>query len=165
MKYKGKAISGSSLLTIIGVICFATIVVTAVVVTSNALTFGGTTVNPASIVLTDSGGDTTSVTVGDPAVYNFNANVASALTSGATWTVNIQKTGIVVGDITSATININSAGAHAFGTFTVVDANNIHATYVPGTQAASPTIPCVVTIIYANTGAYVVSVTLTGNTA
>jgi hypothetical protein len=162
MKYKGKVVSGSSLLTILGVVCFATVIVSAVLITSNTLSFGSTNVTPASIVLMDSGPDTTSVVVGGPATYHFNANVATALTSGANYTVDIQGTGILPGAITNGTIWINGV-SHVLPAFYVVSSTHIASSWDPGTQASGATIPCIISITYATASTYTVSVTLKGN--
>lgn len=161
MKFRGKAISGTSLLTILGVLCFATVIVSAVVITSNTLSFPSTTVNsPGSIALTQTTAPGT-IILGNDAVYEFNANVQNSLT-GAVATVDIQKSGIAPSDITSASFQYNSGSVVSI-TFTAGAADHITASYTIGSQAVDATIPCIVTIHYATAGSYAVSVTVTGN--
>lgn len=161
MKYKGKAISGTSLLTILGVVCFASVIVSAVLITSGTLTFAGTTVTtPGNIALTDSGSDTTSVLAGNSAVYNFNANVGQAVT-GATITVTIAKTGISLADITSAKLTYDVGSATDLSSLTD-NGDTVTGTYTVGVQAVDATLPCIITIVYAAAGTYVVSAAMSG---
>ncbi|MGD1061073.1 MAG: hypothetical protein ABR879_06415 [Methanomassiliicoccales archaeon] len=160
MKYKGKVVSGSSLLTILGVVCFATVVVSAVLITSNTLSFAPTNVTTGAITLTDSGSDTTAVLAGNNAAYHFNANVADALT-GAVITVEIAKTGIALSDVTNATIRYNGAVTPTALVFSL-GTNVITATYTVGTQAISATLPCTISVTYATAGSYTVSATMSG---
>jgi hypothetical protein len=160
MKFHGKAISGTSLLTILGVLCFATVIVAAVSITSNTLTFANTSVsNPGTVTLTQTSTPGT-IVLGNPAVYGFNANVQNHLT-GVVVTVDIAKTGISTSDVTNATIRYDS-GLTTNITFSAGATNHIIATYNVADQVADATIPCTVTITYAATGTYAVSVTLAG---
>jgi hypothetical protein len=161
MKFHGKAISGTSLLTIIGVLCFATVIVSAVVITSNTLTFSDTVVNsPGSIALTETATPDT-IVLGNAATYELSANVQNALT-GAVAIVDIQKIGIATSDVTSATFQYNGGSVDSI-TFVDGPVNHITASYTIGSQIVDSSIPCIVTIHYATAGTYAVSVTMTGN--
>jgi hypothetical protein len=160
MKNKGTKFSASSLLTILGVICFASVIVTAVLVTSNSLSFTGTGVTNPSIVLTATTTPGATLT-GNTATYVFNANVGNALTSGAKVDIVIAKTGINITDISTPLFSYDGGSATAL-VFT--DAGDtLTATFTVGTQAIDATIPCTMTIIYAVTGTFTVTATMSGN--
>lgn len=101
MKYKGKVVSGSSLLTILGVICFATVLVAGAIVftsaswTNTVPSSAGSVAKPA----TGNGVDLPS----NPAIgqaYTFRLTVTPNIdTSTGTVTVTITATGIVLGDV------------------------------------------------------------------
>lgn len=96
MKYKGKAIAGSNLLTILGVVCFATIVVAA------AITF--TAVNWTNTVPSAPGAVTKGLT-GDGTNLPDNPAISTAYTFRLNVTSNIDTTvGSVVITITDPTI-------------------------------------------------------------
>jgi hypothetical protein len=160
MKFHGKAISGTSLLTILGALCFATVIVSAVVITSNTLVFANTSVSsPGTIQLTQSG-TPGPILVGNQANYSFTANVPNTL-SAAVLTVHIAKGSISTFDVTSANVTYGVAGVPV--TLTLTDnGNDLSGTYNVGSQAPDGSIPCVITIIYANAGTYTVSATLSG---
>lgn len=157
MKYKGTKISGSSILTILGVVCFATVLVAAAVLTSGMVNFAPTTVN-GSFTMT-AGTDPGAVNVGAPAAYPFSAVVSQAMTD-TVLTVQIAKTGIVASDITSITLTYKSVTQ----TLTPVGsppANTLQWTYTVGAQAAE-TAAIVVTVTYATAGTFTVGAQLAG---
>jgi hypothetical protein len=158
MRLKGKAITGTSLLMMLGVVCFATILVSAIALTSNTLQFTSTTVTEGSITLssTSTPGE---ILVGNAAPYGFNAVVNNDLTV-ASISVDIASVGISQSNITSATISYDGAGAVAL-TFGSNPSGHLVYSYSVGTQTAA-TVPVVVTITYALAGTYSVSATMTG---
>jgi len=162
MKYKGRKIAASSLLTILGVVCFATMIVAAVLVTSNTLSFTSTPVTTAKITLTKTS-EPPSALVGNEVSYVFNANVANAITSGAKIDIVIAKSGINATDITGATFSYDSGGPGAI-TFTDVG-DTLTATFnVPtGIQGVDNTIACTLALTYQVTGTFAVSATMSGN--
>ena len=110
MKFRGKAVTGTSLLMMLGVVCFATIIVSAVLISSNSLTFTNTTVtDPGQISLTPTV-TPGNINLGNNAVYEFNANVPIALTDVVV-TIDIAEAGIIAGDVTSATISYDGGAA------------------------------------------------------
>jgi hypothetical protein len=161
MKFHGKAISGTSLLTILGVLCFATVIVSAVVINSNTLTFTDTEVaSPGSIALSATQTPST-IVLGNDAVYKFNANVPNAL-SGVVATVDIEASGITTDAITSATFQYDGGSITGL-TFAPGATDHITASYSAGSQVIDSTVPCIVTIHYAEAGSYSVTVTMSGN--
>jgi hypothetical protein len=159
MKYKGKAISASSLLTILGVVCFATVIVAAAVLTSGMINFASTTVN-GSIGMT-TGSAPGAVNTGVAAVYGFNATVPDDMT-GTVLTVQITGTGLVAGDITSITLNYNGTIQSLVGP--VSTSNTLTWTYTVGAQIDA-VVPIIVTVVYATAGTYTVGAQLVGTVA
>ena len=161
MKFRGKAISGTSLLMMLGVVFFATVLVSAIVISSIALQFGPTTVtDPGNIVLTK-GTEPGAIYAGNPAEYTFTAKVPQAMT-GAFLTITVTEAETIVdGDITSIKVVYDGGEETELTVGTVAD-GKITATHMIGDQAASDAVPCTVTIVYANAGTYTVSAVLSG---
>lgn len=145
-------------MTILGVVCFATMIVAAVVVTSSALNFSQTTVTPASITLSSTG-EVTGIAAGNLARYQYNAATGSALT-GVTATVTITGTS-TPGVVTNASVAINGVSA-ALPAFTA-GSGEIHATVSIANIPLSATNPGSVWIVFGTAGAYTVSLVISGN--
>jgi hypothetical protein len=160
MKYKGKVVSGSSLLTILGVVCFATVIVSAVLVTSNALTLGSTTVSGASIVLSTPTANTTAL-VGDPTDYGFNANVAQTMTD-ATITIYVNETSILPADVGSVKITYGS-GTQATVTMAQNGASSLSGTYTVTDLTSGAAKVGSIVIVYNVAGTYAVAVKMGGH--
>jgi hypothetical protein len=160
MKFRGKALSGTSLLTILGVLCFATVIVSAVVISSNTLIFASTTVTSPGTVQLSQTATPGPIIVGNNADYNFTANVPNSMTD-AVLTVHIAMSGISTSDVTSATLTYDNGGTPTVLTLTD-NGNDLSGTYNVGSQSADGSIPCVLVIVYATAGTYTVSATLTG---
>jgi urease alpha subunit len=159
MKYKGKVISASSLLTILGVVCFATMIVAAVFVTSSALNFPSTTVTASGIILSDSTTPTAAV-VDNDVHYFFNATVATALT-GAVITVYVNETGILPAALNSGpTITFNGGSTTAL-VFVQHGSDSLKATYSAGLVASGSGKLGNILLSYNAAGTYTVAVVMT----
>ena len=145
----------------LGVVFFATVLVSAIVISSIALQFGPTTVtDPGSIVLTE-GTAPDAIYTGNPAEYTFTAKVPQAMT-GAFLTITVTKAETIVdGDITSIKVAYGE-GAEKELTVGDVAEGKITATHMIGDQVANDAVPCTVTIVYANAGTYTVGAVLSG---
>ena len=161
MKYKGKAISASSLLTILGVVCFATMIVAAVFVTSSALNFPSTTVTTAGISLSIATTPTAAV-VDNDVHYFFNATVATALT-GAVITVYVNATSIAPANLNSGPTITFSGGAETPLVFAQHGTGSLKATYNPGAVTSGSGKLGDILLNFNVAGTYSVAVVMTGN--
>jgi hypothetical protein len=166
MKFKGKAITGSSLLMVLGVLCFATILVAAVVSISGSFTSTTTITNKPDITMTGPGDG--NGYVDDAVTYTFSADVP-VQTTDSQIQVTIAETGISSGMVTSAVVNFDG---NAFPV-TLTDNGDtlsgvvaIHSgALAAGTVAADTYSANSVVISYHVAGTYVVTVDMSGNTA
>jgi len=158
MRLRGTKVSGSSLLTLLGVVCFATVMVAAVLVTSGALDFGTTTVSNGSLSLSKTSSPANNI-IGNPADYAFSASVGQQLTS-ASLTIYINKTGILPGDLQSSGVDWNGAGQSSV-TMSQNGANSLIGTFSVGT-VNSGSYTCIIELYYKNPGSYDVKVMMSG---
>jgi hypothetical protein len=95
MKFRGKTITASSLLTLLGVVCFASVLVAAAVISSGVLNWSQTVTQYPTISLAKGTLPPGSERTGVPVTYAFTATVAyEDIVSGATVNVWINLTGI-----------------------------------------------------------------------
>jgi hypothetical protein len=164
----GKKFSAGSLLSILGAVCFATIIVAAALVTSNSLTFTGTPVKQGSIQLsaTTTPGE---IVLGNTATYVLKADVSTALISDAKIVIKITKsvgTGLNASDIdtvTAPTITYGALGSPETLSFSFVT-DHLEATYniATGAQAVDHNVPVTIVLKYTVTGTFDVQATMSG---
>jgi hypothetical protein len=168
MKHTGKKITASSLLTILGVVCFGTVLVAAALITSGFINLGSTNVtSPGSVVITP-GTPTAAAYTGDPTTYPFSANVPDDLTS-TVLTIRISETsGVLLTDVTSVYVVYAGGSSTQVTNLALVGSGvtaYVEGTYSVGSQATNANVPVTITIIYAATGSYTVLAQLEGNGA
>jgi hypothetical protein len=158
----GKKFSITSLLSILGVICFATILVSAVLITSGVINFGSTTVSAATISISKTSSPTTAF-IGNDENYVFNANVGQTLIDGQI-TIWVNMTNIVPADLTSVKITYGSE----IQSIVSMSQNGVNPDSLIGTHTVTDltsgaTHTCTIVIVYAVAGTYDVAVKMSGN--
>lgn len=156
--------TGSSILTVLGVVCFATILVAAALITSGFQSVGTTTVTPAGTIAITPGTPTAASYVGDEAQYPFSANVPDTL-SGTVLNIKITDLdGMVLSDVSHVYVTYDIGTKTEVTNLAVVDAANDYITgsYTVGAQAQDTDVPITVFVTYAAGGTYTVAIELSG---
>lgn len=158
---KGKKFSASSLLTIIGVVCFASILVSAAIIVVDSISFNQGVINYPLIDLTRT--DTVGVNAHADTVttYTYTADPNQDVTN-AVLHIWINKTSYATGDILSDTITVNWGGSPLAGTLSY-DTNGVY--YVSGTIATIPSagVNGDAALTYHTTGSYTVLIRVIGS--
>ena len=145
----------------LAIVCCATVIVSAVVITSVSLQFTPTTVtDPGEIELSQTS-TPSGIMLGDNAVYRFSVNVPTALT-GAVVSIHIAEVAIAHANVTAATISYNGSGAVPL-TFGTDLGDVLTYSYTAGVQGIDADIPVIITILYATAGTFTVSATVSGS--
>jgi hypothetical protein len=170
MKILRKAIGGSSILTILGVVCFATILVAATLVSSNALHFTQTISVEPKITMDGTEARTASYT--DVAqTYPFTAAVSVHLTSAAKIYVTIHDTSdstITTDDIVGNSVTVTFDNNEFAVPLTITDGVASGSVTInsgildDGVVAANPSYDGLVGITYHVPGSYVVDISMDG---
>ena len=172
MKLRGAKITGASLLTILGVICFAGMIVAAANVLTGTFHINQTvTVNPGISMNSDITGGT--LYVDEATTYTgVTANVPRALT-GATVTITLHNSaGIHTGDVASDHITLHFDGTDFTVTITGTGGDTAWSgsTAIHSNSAASGVVAAAnynsgntVALTYHVAGTYTIDVTISGN--
>jgi hypothetical protein len=169
MKFRGTKIGGSSVLTILGVVCFATILVAALLITSVTIDYNQTVEQRPTITLTSTGA-TGDLYVGETLTSSYQAVVSKDLTGAKiVVTVTNDDNTVASGDFTGDDIIVNFGvnqytihvtdftGGVAHGETLVADAADVSGAVADATYTGS------VVLSYTNADAFALHVTMTGN--
>lgn len=161
MKFRGKAITGSSLLMMLGVVCFSTVLVAAFTLTST-LTINQTVSAAPTITISPTpieGGNTYTDT---EKTYTFSATPNMAVTNVQISVTVTKDSTYVTGDILDNKITVTIDSVQYAVTVTADgDATATGSIAGPATLSATEHAGCTAVLTYHNTGSYAIVITMT----
>jgi len=130
MKYKGKVISGSSILTILGVLCFATVIVSALLI-SNSLQWSNTTQDNAltlskTAAVHDGGYELLPDNPIKGQTYSFGVHAVAGSADVPAWTLQISIAGTAAD--TDVTLKVWNATESVYDTVTLTGTTTLTGT-------------------------------------